>query len=312
MTTHIKSINRKVWKVVETKVEIGDLENPTAAEEVLLQNNDIALSAIHDAIDERTFEQIKNIEMAHEAWKKLEESFEGTQAVKGAKAYILKEKFASFKMKEDESVPEMFHRLQVLVNDLKALGEEVKDKDFSHKFLRCLPSRFETLVTILVRSGLDTMTPNQVLGDIMTDDTYRDDDEKEEKREKKDEKKDDKKSVAYTGAAPVPVLQERRGLPACAVREEAPHQGGARGGQSHPHRAPQRGARAAEADRPRGPGASRCVLFPYPRSIPWLLFRSSEWNAVSLLIYICLYGDLSNDVLPCCSVVWIGDWVLQS
>ena len=93
----------------------------------------------------------------------MEESFEGTQAVKVAKAYILKEKFASFKM-EDESVPEMFHMLQVLVNNLKALGEEVKDKDFSHKFLRCLPSRFGTLVTILVRSGLDTMTPNQVLG----------------------------------------------------------------------------------------------------------------------------------------------------
>ena len=45
-----------------------------------------------------------------------------------------------------------------------------------------------TLVTILVRSGLDTMTPNQVLGDIMTDDTYRDEDEKKEKK-KKDEKK---------------------------------------------------------------------------------------------------------------------------
>ena len=57
----------------------------------------------------------------------MEESFEGTQAVKGAKAYILKEKFASFKMKEDESMLEKFHRLQVLVNDLKALGEEVKD-----------------------------------------------------------------------------------------------------------------------------------------------------------------------------------------
>ena len=122
----------------------------------------------------------------------MEESFEGTQAMKGAKAYILKEKFASFKMKDDESVPEMFHRLQVLVNDLKALREEVKDKDFSHKFLRCLPSRFGTLVTILVRSGSDTMTPNQVLGDVMTDDTYRDDDEKEEK-----EKKDEKKSVAF-------------------------------------------------------------------------------------------------------------------
>ena len=104
-TTYIKSINRKVWKVVETKIEVANEEAPTTAEEVLLQNNDIALSAIHNALDERTFEQIKNIEMAHEAWKKLEESFKGTQAVKGAKAYILKEKFASFKMKEDESVP---------------------------------------------------------------------------------------------------------------------------------------------------------------------------------------------------------------
>jgi hypothetical protein len=86
--------------VVETKIEIANEEAPTTVEEVLLQNNDIALSVIHDAFDERTFEQIKNIERDHEAWKKLEESFEGTQAVKGAKAYILKEKFASFKMKE--------------------------------------------------------------------------------------------------------------------------------------------------------------------------------------------------------------------
>jgi hypothetical protein len=67
MTTYIKSIIRKVWKVVETKIEIANLEAPSVAEEVLLQNNNIALSAIHDAVDERTFEQIKNIEMAHEA-----------------------------------------------------------------------------------------------------------------------------------------------------------------------------------------------------------------------------------------------------
>ena len=87
---------------------------------------------------------------------------------------FLKEEFASFKMKEDESVSEMFHRLQMLVNDLKALREEGKDKDWFHKFLRCLPSRFGILVTILVRSGLDTMSPNQVLEDVMTNDTYRD------------------------------------------------------------------------------------------------------------------------------------------
>jgi hypothetical protein len=57
---------------------------------VLLQNNGFALSAIHDAIDERIFEQIKNIEMAHEAWKKLEESFEGTKGYQGCKHTFLR------------------------------------------------------------------------------------------------------------------------------------------------------------------------------------------------------------------------------
>jgi hypothetical protein len=76
--------------------------------------------------------------------------------------------------------------MEVLVNDLKAFGEKVEDKDFSHKLLRCLPTRFGMLVTLLVRTGLDTMTSNQILEDIMIDDVYRDDDEKEEKKEKKD------------------------------------------------------------------------------------------------------------------------------
>ena len=43
----------------------------------------------------------------------------------------------------------------------------------------------------------ETMPPNQILGDIMTDDAYRDDDEKEEKKEKKDKKDEKKKSVAF-------------------------------------------------------------------------------------------------------------------
>jgi hypothetical protein len=75
----------------------------------------------------------------------LKELFEGTKAIKGANAYNLKKKFASFKIKKNESVPNMFHRMEVLVNDLKALGEKVEDKDVSHKFLRCLPVRFSIL-----------------------------------------------------------------------------------------------------------------------------------------------------------------------
>ena len=92
----------------------------------------------------------------------MEETYEGTPAVKSAKLYILKDK-TSFKMKDDESILEMFHRLHVIVNDLKVLGEKIKDDDVSHRFLMCLPPRFEMLRLLIIRGGLKDITPNQVL-----------------------------------------------------------------------------------------------------------------------------------------------------
>jgi hypothetical protein len=88
--------------------------------------------------------------------------------VKSAKLYILKDKLTCFKMKDDESIPEMFHRLQVIVNDLKSLGERINDDDVSHQFLMCLPLRLETLRLIIIRGGLKQLTPNQVVGNVMT------------------------------------------------------------------------------------------------------------------------------------------------
>jgi len=76
-------------------------------------------------------------------------------------------------MKDDESIPEMFHRLQVIVNDLKALGEKINDDDVCHRFLMCLPPRFEMLRLLIIRVGLKQLTHNQILGDVMTQVTYR-------------------------------------------------------------------------------------------------------------------------------------------
>ena len=132
----------------------------------------MALNTIYNAIDSKMFEQFKDCERANKVWRRFEETYEGTPAVKSAKLYILKDKLTSFKMKDDESIPEMFHRLQVIVNDLKALGEKINN-DVSHRFLMCLPPRFEMLRILIIRGGLKQLIPNQVLGDIMTQETYR-------------------------------------------------------------------------------------------------------------------------------------------
>jgi hypothetical protein len=106
-------------------------------------------------------QQIKDCEKASEVWKRLEETYEGTPVVKSAKLYILMDKLTIFKMKDNESIPEMFHRLQVIINDLKALREKINDDDVSHRSLMCLPPRFETLRLIIIIGGLKQLTPTK-------------------------------------------------------------------------------------------------------------------------------------------------------
>jgi hypothetical protein len=83
--------------------------------------------------------------------------------VKCAKLYVCKGKFEQFLMKEDESVSDMFNRLNEIVNELKGLGFNVPDVDFTHKFLRSLPEKYDTIVTMLVRSDLTNTYATEVL-----------------------------------------------------------------------------------------------------------------------------------------------------
>ena len=94
--------------MTESDYVILDPDNLTKANK---QCNIMALNTIYNAIDFKVFEKIKDCDRAYEAWKRLEKTYEGIPAVKSAKLYILKDKLTCFKMKDDESIPEMLHRL---------------------------------------------------------------------------------------------------------------------------------------------------------------------------------------------------------
>ena len=114
MRMYLDSINDQVWEVIENDYAIIDPDDPTNQDKTNKQCNTMALNTIYNAIDFKVFEQIKDCERASEVWRILEETYKGTPAMKSAKLYILKDKLTSFKMKDDESIPEMFHRLQVI------------------------------------------------------------------------------------------------------------------------------------------------------------------------------------------------------
>jgi hypothetical protein len=104
------------------------------------------MNVFYDALDINLFNIIKNLTTAHEIWIKLMGIHEGTTIVKSAKLYVCKGKFEKFIIKEDENVLDMFNRLNEIVNELKGLGLDVPDVDFTHKFLRSLPEKYGTIV----------------------------------------------------------------------------------------------------------------------------------------------------------------------
>ena len=98
MKMYLGSINDQVWDVTESDYVILDPTNLTIEDKANKQCNTMALNTIYNAIDSKVFEQIKDCEKASEVWKRLEEAYKGTSAVKSVKLYILKDKLTNFKM----------------------------------------------------------------------------------------------------------------------------------------------------------------------------------------------------------------------
>jgi hypothetical protein len=101
MKQYLGSIHEKVWEVTHNDYAIIDPDNLTNNDRINNQCNTKALNTLYHGFDAKVFEQIKDLEKASEVWTRLEETYEGTSTVKSAKLYMLKDKFASFKMKDD-------------------------------------------------------------------------------------------------------------------------------------------------------------------------------------------------------------------
>ena len=143
MTSYLKALNRKIWRIVNDGYVILDEKKLTPLDEENDLLNDQAMNVLFSALDVSEFNRVKGLTNANEIWKKLMEIHEGTSTVKDAKLYVLKGKFIEFSMKKEESVSEIFKRLNDIMNDLKGLGFDIPDEDFSHKFLRCLPEGYD-------------------------------------------------------------------------------------------------------------------------------------------------------------------------
>jgi hypothetical protein len=109
--------------------------------------------------------KVMHCKSAKEIWDKLEAVYEGDDKVKEAKLQTYRTQFENLKMKEEENIVEYFHRVDEVVNSIRAAGEEVTDKPIVQKILRSLPMRYDAKISSVEdRSDLSSLTVDQLHG----------------------------------------------------------------------------------------------------------------------------------------------------
>ncbi|GJY19133.1 hypothetical protein Tco_0390624 [Tanacetum coccineum] len=103
-----------------------------------------------------TFNQYKDAKTLFAA---IQTRFGGNEATKKTQKTLLKQMYENFSASSTESLDYIFNRLQKIVSQLPILGENISQEDLNLKFLRSLPSEWNTYVVVWRnKPDLDTMS----------------------------------------------------------------------------------------------------------------------------------------------------------
>ncbi|GKD88689.1 ribonuclease H-like domain-containing protein, partial [Tanacetum coccineum] len=132
---------------------------PSTTEEKICKKNDVkARSLLLMALPNEhqlTFNQYVD---AQSMFVAIKARFGGNDATKKTQKALLKQQYKNFNATSSESLDSIFNRLQKLVSRLAILGVDTPPEDLNVKFLRSLPSEWDTHVVVWMnKPDFDTM-----------------------------------------------------------------------------------------------------------------------------------------------------------
>ncbi|GKA79166.1 putative ribonuclease H-like domain-containing protein [Tanacetum coccineum] len=136
------------------------IPGPVTTEEKTQKKNDVkARSMLLMALPNEhqlTFNQYKDAKTLFAA---IQTRFGGNDATKKTQKTLLKQMYENFNAPSTESLDSIFNRLQKIVSQLAILGENISQEDLNLKFLRSLPSEWNTHVVVWRnKPDLDSMS----------------------------------------------------------------------------------------------------------------------------------------------------------
>ncbi|GKC80925.1 ribonuclease H-like domain-containing protein [Tanacetum coccineum] len=158
----LKLGEHRIWSSTALKMIV-----PSTTEEKICKKNDVkARSLLLMALPNEhqlTFNQYVD---AQSMFAAIKARFGGNEATKRTQKALLKQQYENFNASSSESLDSIFNRLQKLVSRLAILGVVTPPEDLNVKFLRSLPSEWDTHVVVWMNKpdfdtiGLDDLYNN--------------------------------------------------------------------------------------------------------------------------------------------------------
>lgn len=145
-----------VWNAVETKEKRAVVDD---------KQDKIALATIYQGIPEDILLSLADKETAKEAREAIKIMCQGAERVKSAKVQTLKSEFESLCMKDSEQLDDFYLRPNVLVTNIRSLGEKIDESYVVKKLLCGVPQKFIQIVSTIEQfSNLDVLTAEETFG----------------------------------------------------------------------------------------------------------------------------------------------------
>src|SRR5438132_7061616 len=175
MACFLEAAITDVWRVtVEGYNPPVGPHAPTVEEELLVKANAKARNLLYGAVTKEVFNRICSCTTSHDIWTALELIHEGSKSVRNDRYDGLIKKFNNFVMNRNERVNDMYSRLNVLVEEIKALNvKKITAEEVVRKIISILLRLEKKIIATLLRQEeLDNMTPADVLGRIAAHELY--------------------------------------------------------------------------------------------------------------------------------------------
>jgi hypothetical protein len=115
------------------------LDHVTQGELQRYENNFKALNLITTALGRKVYDSVAHLEMAHDIWLKLCNTYEGSSAIKSSRRDTYNRQYQTFSQKPSESLDDCFARFESIVSSLRSCGPLVySDNECAKQLLYAL------------------------------------------------------------------------------------------------------------------------------------------------------------------------------